>query len=183
MARTSKARQELHERMTTVFRTYQRAVDTLDELASGLIGVNRTDARVLDLLEQNGRMTAGEIATGAALTSGAGTGGVDRLQKAGHPGRGPHEGDPGQAGVVDRLEKAGYAVRVRDEDDRRKVLVEPTEELRMRAQEIYYEMGPEGERLMRAYSDDELRLVLRFIEEVTALTEEHAAKLRGRERA
>jgi DNA-binding MarR family transcriptional regulator len=157
MARTSKARQELHERMTTVFRTYQRAVDTLDELASGLIGVNRTDARVLDLLEQNGRMTAGEIATGAALTSGAVT------------------------GVVDRLEKAGYAVRVRDEDDRRKVLVEPTEELRRRAQEIYYEMGPEGERLMRSYSDDELRLVLRFLEEVTELTEEHAAKLRGRE--
>src|SRR3954462_15625231 len=147
----------LMQEMTDVFRKYQRSVDALDELATGLIGVNRTDARVLDLLEQNGRMTAGEIATGAALTSGAVT------------------------GVIDRLEKAGYAVRVRDQDDRRKVLVEPTEELRKRAQEIYYEMGPEGEKLMRAYTDDELRLVLRFIENVTALTEEHAAKLRARE--
>lgn len=156
MARPSRARQELHERMSAAFRDYQRAVDTLDELASGLMGVNRTDTRVLDLLEQNGRMTAGEIATGAALTSGAVT------------------------GVVDRLEKAGYAVRVRDENDRRKVLVEPTEELRKRAEEIYYEIVPEGERRMRAFSDDELRLVLRFIEEATALTAEHTAKLRER---
>jgi DNA-binding MarR family transcriptional regulator len=154
MARANKARQELHGEMTRVFRRYQRAVDTLDELASGVIGVNRTDARVVDLLEEEGRLTAGQIAAGAGLTSGAVT------------------------GVIDRLERAGYARRVADENDRRKVLVEPTEKLREAAQAVYYDIAPKGERMMRAYTDDELRLVLRFLGEVTTLTEEHAGALR-----
>jgi DNA-binding MarR family transcriptional regulator len=156
MARPSKARQELSEEMTRVFRNYQRSVDALDELATRLIGVNRTDARVLDLLDQEGRLTAGQIAAGAGLTSGAVT------------------------GVVDRLERAGYARRVADETDRRKVLVEPTEELRRRAGEIYYAMQAKGEQLMRQYSDDELRLVIRVLDAVTKLTEEHTEELRKR---
>jgi DNA-binding MarR family transcriptional regulator len=154
MARQSKARQELSDEMTRVFRRYQRSVDTLDELAAGLIGVNRTDARVLDLLEQEGRLTAGQIATGAGLTSGAVT------------------------GVIDRLEHAGYARRVRDDGDRRKVLVEATDQLKERAAEIYYSIQPKGEKLMRAFTDDELRLVLRFLEGVTELTEQHTEELR-----
>jgi|tagenome__1003787_1003787.scaffolds.fasta_scaffold20778145_2 DNA-binding MarR family transcriptional regulator len=156
MARQSKARQELSDEMSRVFRNYQRSVDSLDELASALIGVNRTDARVIDLLEQEGRLTAGQIAAGAGLTSGAVT------------------------GVVDRLERAGYARRVADEADRRKVLVEATEEVRRRALEIYYPLQPKGEKLMREYSDDELRRIIRFLEGVTKLTQEHTEELRRR---
>src|SRR3954447_23088598 len=154
MARTSKARQELHERMTTVFRTYQRAVDALDELATGLMGVNRTDARVLDLLEQNGRMTAGDIAAGAGITTGA------------------------VSGVIDRLERAGYARRVRDEEDRRKVMVEPTDELFEQTRRLYFRMPPKGEKRMAEYSDDEMRLVIDILRKVTSITEEHATDLR-----
>src|SRR3954454_23805819 len=109
MARQSNARQELSDEMSRVFRNYQRSGDSLDELASALIGVNRTDARVIDLLEQEGRLTAGQIAAGAGLTSGV-------LNRGG-----------------DRLRPRGYARRVADEADRRKVLVEATEEVRRRA--------------------------------------------------
>ena len=154
MARTTKARQGLMGEMALVFRRYQRSVDALDEVATELMGVNRTDARVLDLLDEGGALTAGQIAAGAGLTSGAVT------------------------GVVDRLERSGYARRVADETDRRKVLVEPTDKLRKAAAAIYYGIAPKGEKLMRHFTDDELRLVLRFLEGVTEMTEEHTAELR-----
>ena len=156
MARPSKARQELAQEMSSVFRRYQRAVDVLDERATTLMGVNRTDARVLDLLDQEGQLTAGQIDAGAGLTTGAVT------------------------GVVDRLEKAGYARRVRDEQDRRKVLVAPTDKLRVDSEAIYGSMLPKGEKLMQGYSDDELRLVIRLLRDVTDITEQHADELRRR---
>jgi DNA-binding MarR family transcriptional regulator len=151
--RLTRGREMALDDITDAVRAYQRAVDALDELASRLMGVNRTDARVLDLLEQHGRLTAGEIAAGAGLTSGAVT------------------------GVLDRLEKAGYARRVRDQVDRRKVLVEPTPLLDAMAREIYYGIWPRAERAMRNYSDDDLRLVARFLRDATTITDEHAADL------
>src|SRR5436853_3489308 len=99
--RPSKARETLLAEVGEAARVYQRSVDALDELAAKLMGVNRTDQRVMDLLEQHGRLTAGKLAAGSALTTGAVT------------------------GVIDRLAEAGYARRVRDDADRRKVLVEP----------------------------------------------------------
>src|SRR4051812_50130178 len=71
----ARTRDELAAEMTRAFREYQRSVDALDELASRLIGVNRTDARVLDLLEQHGRLSAGDIAAGAPPPPGGGPGG------------------------------------------------------------------------------------------------------------
>jgi DNA-binding MarR family transcriptional regulator len=139
------------------FRRYQRAVDALDELASRLMGVNRTDARVLDLLEQHGRMSAGEIAAGATLTSGAVT------------------------GVLDRLERSGYARRVADENDRRRVLVEPTPKLLDAARDLYHGIQPKGAAMMERYSDAELALIMRFLDDVTAVTEQHTAELLERD--
>jgi DNA-binding MarR family transcriptional regulator len=153
----ARTRDELMEEIGRVFRGYQRSVDGLDDIASRIMGVNRTDARVLDLLDQHGRLSAGEIAAGAKLTSGAVT------------------------GVLDRLEKAGFVRRVADEQDRRRVLVEPTEELLRAAQQIYYGIQAKGIAAMEPYSDDDLALVARFVADVTAITEQHAAELLERE--
>ena len=152
--RRSKAREALLAELGEATRVYQRSLDAMDELAGKLMGVNRTDQRVIDLLEQHGRLTAGELAAGAGLTTGAVT------------------------GVVDRLEERGYARRVRDEADRRKVLVEPTALTREMAEKLYYGMGERGEVAMRSYTDDELRAVIRFMGDATRITDEHAAGLR-----
>jgi DNA-binding MarR family transcriptional regulator len=56
----------------------------------------------LNIVESRGGLTAGELATAAGLTTGAIT------------------------GVIDRLERAGYARRVRDSRDRRKISLEVT---------------------------------------------------------
>ena len=152
--RTSKAREVLLAEVTDAFRAYQRSVDALDELTGKLMGVNRTDGRVIDLLEQHGRLTAGELAAGAGLTTGAVT------------------------GVVDRLEERGLARRVRDDADRRKVLVEVTPRAREMSLRLYSGMAERGEKATRRYSDDELRAVLRFMEDATRITDEHASAIR-----
>src|SRR3970040_1730273 len=96
-------RAELIAGVGQAMREYQRANDAFDEALTVRMGLNRTDGRCIALLQERRRMTAGELAEAVGLTTGAVT------------------------AVVDRLEKAGWARRVRDDADRRRVLVEPTE--------------------------------------------------------
>jgi DNA-binding MarR family transcriptional regulator len=145
------------QRLGDEIRAGQRATDKIDELVTELLGVNRTDARCLDILDQHGRMTAGQLASAIGLTTGAVT------------------------AVVDRLERAGYARRVADPEDRRRVLVELTE----KARELSWELM--GRPLMEAsqpiiarYSDEELELLLEFARTSRELQEQHAEWLRGR---
>ena len=138
-------------------RAGQRATDAVDDLAAELLGVNRTDSRCIDILEQHGRMTAGHL----ALLSGLSTGAV--------------------TAVIDRLERAGYAQRVPDPSDRRHVLVELTELARERIWEL---MGrPLREAtvpVMERYSDQELELLLEFQRAGREIQERHAEWLRTR---
>src|SRR3982074_1918747 len=63
------------------------------------VGISSSDLECLDFLNLEGRVTAGRLAEVTGLTTGAIT------------------------GVVDRLEKAGFVRRERDENDRRKVFI------------------------------------------------------------
>ena len=96
----SPERLQLYAELGDEVRASQRATDMVDDLLCELLGINRTDARCLDILEQHGRMSAGDLAHASRLTTGAIT------------------------AVIDRLERAGYARRVPDPSDRRRVLVE-----------------------------------------------------------
>jgi DNA-binding MarR family transcriptional regulator len=118
-------------------RRNQRLTDMLDEGAAELMGINRTDARALDVIHQHGRVTAGELARELRLSTGAVT------------------------AVVDRIERAGYARRVADPDDRRRVLIEVTAAVHEGAQELYgswEDVIP----LYADYSDRDLELILSF---------------------
>jgi DNA-binding MarR family transcriptional regulator len=146
--------------LTDEIRAGQRATDKVDELVTELLGINRTDARCLDILDQQGRMSAGQLASASGLTTGAVT------------------------AVVDRLERAGYAQRVADPEDRRRVLVELTK----KAREIIWElMGrpltEASQPLIDRYSDEELELLLEFARTSRELQERHAEWLRTRERS
>lgn len=135
-------------------RAGQRATDLVDEAACKLMRINRTDGHCLDILEQRGRMSAGELAAEARLTSGAIT------------------------AVVDRLERAGYARRVADPDDRRRVLVEPTEKAYAISAELMGRMGELGWPKASAYSDEQLELLVDFMRFSRELQENHAEWLR-----
>ncbi|MFJ6669986.1 MarR family winged helix-turn-helix transcriptional regulator [Actinosynnema sp. NPDC091369] len=89
------------------FSVYARETSALTVLFHSRVaermGLSPTDEKCLDLaLRAEGPITAGRIAELSGLSTGAVT------------------------GVIDRLERAGYVRRVRDPHDRRKVLVEVT---------------------------------------------------------
>ncbi|MGI8505512.1 MAG: MarR family transcriptional regulator [Solirubrobacteraceae bacterium] len=55
--------------------------------------MNRTDGKFLDLLDQHGRMSAGQLSQESGLTTGAVTAAIDRLERAGHGQRCADPGD------------------------------------------------------------------------------------------
>ena len=153
----SPERLQLYAELGDEVRANQRATDAVDELLAEALGINRTDARCMDILDQHGRMSAGDLAQESRLTTGAIT------------------------AVIDRLERAGIARRVPDPSDRRRVLVEPTEKALEFANELMVEpmrnlYMPMAER----YSDEDLRLILDFTRRGRELQERHAEWLRAR---
>ena len=155
MSRNS-SREALLQALIDEIRGGQRATELVDEAMCKLMGVNRTDGRCLDILEQRGRIRAGELAAEARLTSGAVT------------------------AVIDRLEEAGYARRMPDPNDRRRVLVEPTERAYAVAEELMGPLGEMGSPKASAYTDEQLALLVDFQRFSRELQENHAEWLRAR---
>jgi DNA-binding MarR family transcriptional regulator len=138
-------------------RANQRATDAVDEAASAVMGINRTDGKVLDILDQFGRMSAGDLARHSSLTTGAIT------------------------AVIDRLESAGYVQRVADRGDRRRVLVDATDKTRQLTWELMGKPLSEAARpLLERYTDDELELLIQFTRAGREMQERHAEWLRAR---
>jgi DNA-binding MarR family transcriptional regulator len=150
-------RQRLYQELGDEIRASQRATDVVDDLICQLLGINRTDARCLDILEQQGSMSAGELAHASRLTTGAIT------------------------AVIDRLERGGYVRRVPDPSDRRRVLVEPTPHAFETANELMVEpMRALYEPMAGRYSDEQLRLFIDFTRMGREIQERHAEWLRAR---
>jgi DNA-binding MarR family transcriptional regulator len=138
--RTSREpREALLAALAAEVRRHQNAQDIFDDVACEWLGINRTDARCLDIVDLHGRISAGELARESGLSTGAIT------------------------TVLDRLERAGFVRRVRDPEDRRRVLVEVTEELRRRAEVVWGPIAAGAEAAFDGYSDADLELILTFL--------------------
>ncbi len=138
------------------FRTSGNLDNAFDALAARKLGVNPTDLHCLNILESRSGLTAGELALEAGLTSGAVT------------------------GVVDRLERAGYARRTADPRDRRKVKVEVTAAFYRRAEEIWAPLKREwDEVLARRFTARELDDVIAFLRATNDLAGRHLERLRS----
>lgn len=137
--RISKEKAKLIGELVNELRMHQNAQDLFDEAASERLGINRSDQRALDVLDRRGPVTAGELARESGLSSGAIT------------------------TLLDRMERAGYVHRVRDTDDRRRVLVELTDEARRRGEEIWGPIAAEGPAGLANYSEAELILIRDFL--------------------
>lgn len=107
--------------------------------AAERLGLNPTDLECLGSLE-DGPRSAGELAAASGLTTGAIT------------------------GVIDRLERAGFARREADPSDRRKVLVRATPEAVARAAPIFAPLARATQAVLEGYTDAELELLLGFLE-------------------
>jgi DNA-binding MarR family transcriptional regulator len=149
------AKHELIQRIFEELRGYQRANDVIDELTTERAGVNRTDGRCIDILEERGPMTAGTLAVQTGLTTGAIT------------------------AAVDRLERVGLAQRVADARDRRKVMVGLTDKARGMCEAIYGPITSRGLAIMQRYTIPELEVILDFLERARRLLETRGDQVRG----
>jgi DNA-binding MarR family transcriptional regulator len=148
-------KQDLIGELISEFRTAGNQDSAFDNLAAERLGLNRTDLHAINTIENSGGLTAGELAAATGLTTGAVT------------------------GVIDRLERAGYARRVPDPADRRRVKVEVTPKFYARADKIWGPMAADwASRLGRRFSAEELKRVTEFLRTTSELSREHLERLR-----
>jgi DNA-binding MarR family transcriptional regulator len=127
--------------------------DHVDQVAAELYGINRTDLHGLDLLGLAGRLSPTALARGLGMTTG------------------------GATTVIDRLERAGYLRRCPDPDDRRRLVLEPTEKTARRDAEVYGDLVRRSRELAAAYSAEELELIAGFLAGARSVYSAHAAQL------
>jgi DNA-binding MarR family transcriptional regulator len=147
-------REELITALNLAVRQAQNRADAYDEFVAQQLGLNRTDQRAMDVLDQEGGATPGRLAERMGLTSGAIT------------------------TVLDRLEAAGFVRRVRDDEDRRRIHVEVTELAREKLWPYYEPMAGLSEVLYSRYSDKQLELLLDFLTTAGELNDRLVARLK-----
>jgi DNA-binding MarR family transcriptional regulator len=138
-------RDALVRRAVRHLRALGATVDLFTEAAAEQLGVNATDVQCLNIIHDTGSPTAGELAARTGLSSGTIT------------------------AVVDRLEQAGYVQRQGDPADRRRVRLVPTAEAGRQAQRVFWPMLEAAAHAYSTYSEDELRLIVEFLERTQAL--------------
>jgi DNA-binding MarR family transcriptional regulator len=136
-------------------RRQQGVTDVLDQVACDRMGINRTDARCVDIIDRAGRISAGELAEESGLTTGSVT------------------------ALLDRMERDGYVRRVPDDRDRRRVLIELTERVHELTAEVFDPVKEEGRALLERYSPQELVLIRDFLVAGTTFLTEHTVRLRA----
>jgi DNA-binding MarR family transcriptional regulator len=148
---------DVKERLTALGRALSQATVLFHEQVAGHVGLSATDHKCLDLAVQADRpLTAGQIAELSGLSTGAVT------------------------GVIDRLERAGYVRRVRDPHDRRKVLVEVSRASLVRYGDAFDGLSAALDRALAGYTPGELAAVERYITTMIEVLRSEASRLSNR---
>lgn len=147
-------RQALITETGNAMQAYQRSTQAFDDAVGRAIGLNPTDLRGLDWLV-DGPKSAGEISVGTGLSSAATT------------------------DLIDRLERKGFVRRVRDDADRRRVLVEMTADGRNRVGRFYGPLVQEGSALLVDVSDEQLVRMRDWLVTARELTDRHRERISG----
>ena len=126
------------------------------QAVADMLGLYITDHKCLDLIYRFGAMPAGRIAELTGLTTGAVT------------------------GIIDRLEKAGYVRRANDPNDRRRTIVEPTRNKRLerKFELIFNPLRDRMHKLMSSYSDSQLTFLFDVLTKCLEQSHEELMKLR-----
>ena len=150
-----KSKKHLIEELIREYRASGNQDNAFDNLAAERLGVNETDLRCLNIIENSGGLSAGELAVRAGLTAGAIT------------------------GVIDRLERAGFARRVYDPADRRRVKVEVTPAFYKRTERIWGPMAADWHStLSKRFTVEELERITDFLRATTEVGRRHLERLR-----
>ena len=147
-------KRKLIEELIAAFRASGNQDSAFENLAADRLGISRTDLHCLNAIENAAGLTAGELAAAVGLTSGAVT------------------------GVIDRLERAGFARRVPDPADRRRVKIEVTPEFYARAEQIWGPLASEWEASLASYfTAAELTRITEFLALTNEVGKRHLDRL------
>jgi DNA-binding MarR family transcriptional regulator len=150
---SKRSKSELIEQVFALVRANQVATDLFDDVVADYLGINRTDHRVIDLIDQQGPITPGRLAE------------LNRLSPA------------AMTTVLDRLEAKGYARRFPDPDDRRRILVEVTPLVHRRAEAIYGPLGEEAASVASNYTTEQLEAIADFLRRGNEVSAHHLERV------
>jgi DNA-binding MarR family transcriptional regulator len=140
MSSQRKSRQELIAALNQTMRDASGTGVLYSQAVAERLGINATDLECLDHIVTKGPLTAGALAEATGLTTGAIT------------------------GVIDRLERAGFARREHDAQDRRKVLVRALPAVMKRIMPLFAPMERQALATLESLRDDELAQFLETLE-------------------
>jgi DNA-binding MarR family transcriptional regulator len=149
------ARRQLVGELGAALQRYQRSVQAYDDAVGRALALGPADLRCLDWLA-DGPKTAGMLATATGLRPAATT------------------------ALIDRLEAKGLVERVRDESDRRRVLVRMTEKAMRSTYAMYAPLVEEGQGLFAHHSAAELTAMRDLLDAMRELTDRHRDGITGR---
>src|ERR1700676_5237633 len=136
-------------------RRHSIAIVLFHQAVAERLGLGPTDHKCLDLVRERGAMTGSDLAAITDLTSGAIT------------------------GVVTRLERAGYLRREPDPHDRRQQILSPVLE---RMRDVQHAFGPirnDVAALLERFDTQRLTAIAEFLTSSTDLAYRHVALLRA----
>src|SRR5262245_10760054 len=127
-------------------------LDRLSQAVAEQVDLSSAELLAMDLISGAGSLSAGELARELRLTTGAIT------------------------GLVDRLEKAGFARRVPDAEDRRRVLVEATSKER-KIGEMYAPLAASLRRAIADYSERDLQTLTGFLRRLRSVVTDTTSRI------
>jgi DNA-binding MarR family transcriptional regulator len=149
-----KSKESLIAELIREFRVSCNQDDAFDTLAAARLGVTETDLRCLNIIENAGGLSAGDLAAQSGLTGGAIT------------------------GVIDRLERAGLASRIVDRTDRRRVRVQVTPAFYKSADAIWGPLAADWHRaLSQRFTKEELERITDFLRTTNEVGRRHLERL------
>src|SRR5579859_6306318 len=124
--------------------------------AAARIEMTDTDMQVIDILENTGEASAGQLANLMGLTTGTFT------------------------AILNRLEKAGLVRRERDPNDGRRVIVKLAtgSDGKQETGPLFASLGKAWEEMAANYDDEQTAFLLEFLQRSNALAREEIARLR-----
>ena len=146
----ARARQEL----ALLLRRLNVELDAVGQRFAQVHGLNRTDVRalvaIMDAARRGEALTAGRLGEAVELRSASVT------------------------ALVDRLEKVGHVRRSRDDADRRRVVLEMSDSAMAAGSDHFGGLARDMTAAMEGYTPEELAVVHRWLEDMTAVVTHHA---------
>jgi DNA-binding MarR family transcriptional regulator len=138
-------------------REFSTSLVLFQEAIAARLGINATDYRCLDVILRKGQMTAKSLSEEARLTTGAIT------------------------GIVDHLEKAGYVERRENPRDRRSVIISPVitqRELDKKLGDAMIAYRAAMSKLFGKYDGNQIAVIVDFLTEFVQVLKAQTSKLR-----